>query len=179
MDFQQLLAKMVELDTPVAETAVETPVAECPADMSNVGTPVAPTVPEAAPSMSVNMNAQGLDNISDLIKLIAKADETSTELPQIPPATPELPTDLPVPADLSSMDLDDDSEKKDEWANEPDEEVSDVDNILIKGNDLHKSKKTFPKVAGGDNPMAMEGEELRAWVKNELSQRLAEIKGAE
>ena len=176
MDLQQLLAKMAELDSPVAEApevkeepTVEDTVAECPPDMS---APVAtPATPE--PSMSVNMNAQGLNNIADLIKLIAKAEEEADLPAGI--STPVMP---PMGAPLPTLDMADD-DKKDEWSNEPDEVVGDVDDVVIKGNDLHKSKRTYPKVAGGDNPMAMEGEELRVWVKNQLAQRLAEFKGAE
>lgn len=74
MDFQQLLAKMQELDQPQVEAApvVEQPVTECP--------PAGPTgmehsSPEVSPpSMSVNLNAQGLDNIGDILKLIAKVN---------------------------------------------------------------------------------------------------------
>jgi hypothetical protein len=76
MNFQELLAKMAQLDQPMAETAevvAEAPVTECPAEM----TPAAPIAPE--PSLSVNLNAQGLNNIADLIKLIAKAEEGSEE----------------------------------------------------------------------------------------------------
>lgn len=191
MDFQQLLAKMAELDTPVAETAVETPVteepvAECPPDMS---APAAPAV-EPSPSMSVNLNAQGLNNIADLIKLIAQAEEgaeadplaaiapqpVATELPAELPA-PDLPAELPAPEELSDIDSDD--EQKDEWANEPEEETKDADYMLNKlAGGINRPKTMYQhSYRQGDNPMAMEGEELRTWVKNELAQRLAEVKG--
>ena len=45
---------------------------------------------------------------------------------------------------------------------------------------MHKQKDTFPKVAGGDNPMqrVKEGGDLRAQIRAELLQRLSEAKGA-
>jgi hypothetical protein len=48
------------------------------------------------------------------------------------------------------------------------------------GNDMHKQKGTYPKVAGGDNPMqrVKEGGDLRAQIRAELLQRLSEAKGA-
>jgi hypothetical protein len=55
--------------------------------------------------------------------------------------------------------------------------------MLDKGNDLHKQKKSFSgKPYRGDNPMAAGAyeskEQLRAGIRAELMQRLAEAKGA-
>jgi hypothetical protein len=38
--------------------------------------------------------------------------------------------------------------------NSPDETVLDFDTAIPAGSDLHMAKGTYPKVAGGDNPMA-------------------------
>ena len=75
----------------------------------------------------------------------------------------------------------DDEKKKEAWANEPDERERSVDymnNQLAGG--MNKPKDTFPKVADGDNPMqrVKEGGDLRAQIRAELLQRLAEAKGA-
>ena len=199
MDFQQLLARMQELDQPVPEAQEaqeqpveeaplldEEPVEECPADTATLGTP-ATTTPE--PTMSVNLNAQGLDEIGELMKLIAKVN------PDMPaPAAPSLPAPMPtLPAidgddkpslpmiDLDKDDEGDDDEKK-EWANEPDEDVKDVDYMVNKlAGGMNRPKGTHPKVAGGDNPMqrVKESEDVRAAIRAELAQRLAEIKGAQ
>jgi hypothetical protein len=80
-----------------------------------------------------------------------------------------------------SDDEEDDEKKKEAWANEPDERVRSVDymnNQLAGG--MNKPKDTFPKVADGDNPMqrVKEGGDLRAQIRAELLQRLAEAKGA-
>jgi predicted house-cleaning noncanonical NTP pyrophosphatase (MazG superfamily) len=53
------------------------------------------------------------------------------------------------------------------WDNEPEEVILPPDSS--EGNDLHKIKKTYPKVNGGDNPMALEN------VKNKLRQQFADF----
>lgn len=99
MDFHQLLAKMQELDQPQVEAApvVEQPVTECPPE-GPMG--MNPSTPETSPpSMSINMNAQGMDNISDILKLIAKvnpdteapADASLPSLGAMPSLTPPGP----------------------------------------------------------------------------------------
>lgn len=91
MDFHQLLAKMQELDQPQVEAApvVEQPVTECPPE-GPLG--MDHSTPETSPpSMSVNLNAQGLDNISDILKLIAKVNPDA-----------EKPADASIPS-LSAM----------------------------------------------------------------------------
>lgn len=196
MDFQQLLAKMAQLDQPVAEAAEV--VAECPQDLSNVGTPIAAPV-EPSPSMSVNLNAQGLNNIADLIKLIAKAEEGEIETPEMPALAIDAPGmtlsgDEEGPEALPNMDLDNtdgeegpelddqdsEEEPKDEWANSPDPELDTVDTMVNKlAGGPNEPKQMFKhSYKQGDNPMAMKEGDLRAQIKAELAQRLAEAKGA-
>lgn len=53
-----------------------------------------------------------------------------------------------------------------EWDNEPEEEYAPYSDMVRGGTDLNKSKKSYPKVAGGDNPMALKDkikEELTAY----------------
>jgi hypothetical protein len=77
--------------------------------------------------------------------------------------------------DDHEMDDEDEEDKKEAYANEPDETEYEMDKTVFGGNDLHKEKKTYPKVAGGDNPMQkMESGDLRAQIRAELMQRLAE-----
>lgn len=82
-------------------------------------------------------------------------------------------------------DMDDhDSERrsKDEaYMNEPDESERSIDymnNKLAGG--MNRPKDTFPKVSDADNPMkkVREDNDLRAQIRAELQQRLAEAKGA-
>ena len=48
------------------------------------------------------------------------------------------------------------TEASGDYANEPDEQYSDLSAVIPDGDDLHKKKKTHPATAGGDNPMAVE-----------------------
>jgi hypothetical protein len=61
--------------------------------------------------------------------------------------------------------------------NDSEPEIMDIDAATPNGNDLNRPKKTFPKVAGGDNPMQkMESTDLRAQIRAELQRRLNEAK---
>lgn len=218
---------MQQLDKPAAEAA---PLEACGDPVPPMGMP--PKANEPAPSMSVNLNAQGLDNIEELMKLIMKVnpDMDKPDMPPLPtmgmepgiasikPSLPPLKMlpDLDKEGDHPEPDADnfggpsdndadnepmgkmdiikigdkddetgDDKEKKgkeEEYANEPDEKYKDADymnNQLAGG--MNRPKGTFPKVADGDNPMQkkqFEGTDLRAQIRAELLQRLAEAKGA-
>ena len=79
MDFNQLMARMRELDQPAqAQVQEATPVGECGDPMMGqsstgmMGNQMPP--PPAHPSMSVNLNAQGMDNIESLMKLMTKVN---------------------------------------------------------------------------------------------------------
>jgi hypothetical protein len=218
MNFEKLLAKMVELDRPVGEAQVQ----ECP---QMDAAPIQPSpIPEVAPpSMSVNLNAQGLDNIEQILKLITKVNPdmapkdaslpaltapagiASIASPEIPPLKmlpdfdkeePEDSMDKPNDDKMNVIKISgeddeddnkidvfpgDDEENKEEYENEPNTEYKDADymnNKLAGG--MNRPKGTFPKVAGGDNPMQkkqFESGDLRAQIRAELLQRLAEAKG--
>jgi hypothetical protein len=222
MNFNDLMAKMRELDQPVPET-IQAPVEACgdmpPAPMEMDSKPDTPP-----PSMSVNINAQGMDDIGELMKLLTKvnpdminqkdapASPMSIE-PSITSIAPSLPPLKMLPdldADNDDMpggekdieikgldrdgdgdhDMDDhDMEKKDKdeafgnslGDSEPD--YKDISANLPNGNDLNRPKKSFSgKPYRGDNPMAAGAyeskETLRANIRAELLQRLAEAKGA-
>jgi hypothetical protein len=237
MDFQQLLAKMVELDRPTTET-VAAPTAgvdEC--GPMGMNPPMADqTPPPAHPSMSVNLNAQGMDNIESLMKLMTKVNPDMINQPQggmppMPSLTPPGPSISSI-GDLGNLDAgplkmlpdmdsdnddmpggekdhmepdgdegpeikgldqdgdgdhdmdDHDMEKKDKeeaFANSLDDsepETMDMDAAIRDGDDLHKKKSMHKAAAGGDNPMRAESGDLRAQIRAELLQRLAEAKGA-
>lgn len=79
--------------------------------------------------------------------------------------------------DDHDMEKDDEEDKQEAYVNEPNETEFDIDKVIFGGTDLHKEKKTYPKVAGGDNPMQkMESGDLRAQIRAELLHRLAEAK---
>jgi hypothetical protein len=231
MNFNELMAKMRELDAPATTTEVVADVTDegCGAmPMSNpsMNEPDAPP-----PRMSINLNAQGMENIEDLMKLVTKVnpdmDKPAIDMPSLPPM-PSI-TSLPPLKMLPDMDKDpvakiggpgpdmmnkpddgDDgvSRKQGDLDNDGDHDMDDhdlekkkdkdeafgnslgdsepevkgVDDVLMKGNDFHKPKKSFSgKPYRGDNPMAAgayESTDLRAQIRAELQQRLSEVKGA-
>ncbi len=243
MDFQQLLAKMVELDRPSNQNTAEA----CGDPMPPMGMtpPVNDQPPPAHPSLSINLNAQGMDHIEQIMKLVAKVNPEmqKPEMPPLPSLSPE-PSIMSIkPQGLGNLDagplkmlpdLDkepegdhaepdadnfggpsdndadnkvdiiqksmgdndgdgdhdmddhdiekkDDKEKKDEWANgltgHDDVDYKGMDAAVPNGNDLNKPKSTFPKVAGGDNPMQKDS--FRESIRAELQRRLNEAKLSE
>jgi len=87
MNFQQLLAKMQQLDQPVAETI---PAENCGSPMPGMQSPM-DQPPPAHPSLSINLNAQGMDNIEQIMKLVAKVnpDMAKPDMPPLPSVSPE------------------------------------------------------------------------------------------
>ncbi len=247
MDFQQLLARMVELDRPATES-MDAAVAECPPAMGPAEPPMGgmqQQQPPAHPSMSVNLNAQGMDNIESLMKLMTKVNPDMINQPQggmppMPSLTPPGPSimklgnldsgplkmlpDMDAGNDkmpggemdadynkdgkldphekdhadekplLKTLDLDKDGDhdmddhgmekkkdKEEAFGNslgDSEPETMDTDAAIPNGNDLHKQKSMHRAAAGGDNPMKAESGDLRAQIRAELLQRLAEAKGA-
>jgi hypothetical protein len=245
MNFQDLLSRMRQLDTPstpVAEKSVD----ECGAMPMNNPVMSKPDTPP--PSLSINMNAQGMDDIADIMKLIAKVNPdmekpmtppmpgmgvdpiTVTAVNPLSPGLPPLkmlpdldsdhsepdadnmggPSDMDVDNmpggmdgvskaqgdqdndgdhdmddhDMEPKDKDDGDDKDDEkkeWANDPDPEFKDTDYMVNKlAGGLNRPQKMTPHgYRNGDNPLAMEGAELRAYIKAELQRNLAEVKGVE
>ena len=59
-----------------------------------------------------------------------------------------------------------------DYANSPEEDYAPYTDVIKGGTDLNRSKKSYPKVAGGDNPMALEDE-----IKEQLANLYKEYKG--
>jgi len=254
MDFQQLLAKMNELDQPAPTTdaVVEEPMVadECgdmPSSPMGMSMPKEPDAPP--PSMSINLNAQGLDNIEELMNLIKAVNKDMGQpAPSMAPSIEIEPMDKPMGLPPLKMLPDMDADNDDRPGGEPDIEIKGLDRDndgdhdmddhdmerdeedeaydqeKMKDGDMHRGgtgagdiskdgeekEETFGNSVGdsepgyqntdymvnklsgginspktmhkhsyrqGDNPMAMEGEELRAWVRSELQKKLAEAKG--
>ena len=216
---------MQELDRPATEACGDSPM---PMSMP-MGMPEKPDTPP--PTMSINLNAQGLDNIEELMKLVKSVnpdmdkpespisaisiepmDKPMGGLPplkMLPDIDSEPDTDnMPPMGDLDRDDGDDvskamgdidsdgdhdmddhDAEKKEKdeafgnSLNGSEPEYAGMDAAMPDGNDLNKPKKSFSgKPYRGDNPMAAGAyeskEQLRASIREELLQRLAEAKGA-
>jgi len=253
MDFHQLVAKMQELERSAPSDQTTEGCGMMPPAQTGTITGAPPKPETPPPSMSVNLNAQGMDNIEDMMKLFQKVN------PDMMPKVDSMPSMAPPPSIMSikpsmpplkmlpdfdsdnddkiggEMDLDkddndskdsvmkldldkddegdqpgglgasldrdgdgdhdmddhdlekdsdsdDDEEKKEAWANEPDEEVKDIDYMVNKlAGGMNKPKDTFPKVSDGDNPMQKVREDdsdLKAQIRADLRKRLAEAKGA-
>jgi hypothetical protein len=86
MDFNSLMAKMRELDQPTPTApVVEAPVEECGEPMmGNMPPSMADEPHTPPPSMSVNINAQGMDDISELMKLLTKVNPDMINQPAAP-----------------------------------------------------------------------------------------------
>lgn len=233
MNFNDLMAKMRELDQPVPET-IQAPVSDAPVEACG-DMPPAPmdmdSKPDTPPpSMSVNINAQGMDDIGELMKLLTKVNPDMINQKDAPAApmsmepsitsiAPSLPPlkmlpDLdkeepgekgPKEKEEASQDSDEDDdimthlnkelkpfddqqakdkEEKDEaFGNSVDDsepETKDVDYMVNKlAGGMNRPKGQFKhSYRAGDNPMSMPEGDLRAAIRAELLQRLAEAKGA-
>ena len=65
------------------------------------------------------------------------------------------------------------------FANEPEEKVQDIDSLLNKhSGGLNRQKKTYPKVASGDNPMAAEDKITEEELANSLRTQYESFKTA-
>ena len=166
MNFNEVYKKIATIDGVLAESSVQ----EC-GEM-----PPAPTgAPTQPMTMSVNLNAQGEEDISSLMRLLTKVNPDmmpkGAEAP-LPSVGPELtiggpgakvssPSDA-IKGDMMKLLPLDDEKEEEAYANEPDEMNAGIDAVTHDGNDLNKAKGTYPKVAGGDNPMQKVKEELAA-----------------
>jgi hypothetical protein len=137
-------------------------------------------IPSMPPvSMSVNLNAQGVENIKELLNLMNKADASRISTPMaLPIGGMEMPSaihkaeptdsvggmaqirdliskaDEEVPAEEGTMDG-----HFADATTEPDEKYADISAVIPTGNDMHSKGGEAPKVNGGGNPMQ---ETLRA-----------------
>lgn len=188
MDFKELYNRIRAIDT---DTQTSEACGDPQMDMPTPGMEKADT-PE--PTMSVNMNAQGMDNIAGMMDLFRKVNPDMSvgdkpEMPMNPMAGMDAPMiKLPIDADgidnekpdMPDMDAgnddmpggeeDKEDEKEEAWDNEPDPEYDDMDAVTSGGDDLHKRKGAYPATAGGDNPRAIESDnkDLRGKIKEGL-----------
>lgn len=145
--------------------------------------PMTPTEPEDKVSMNVTLNARG-DAVEDLIKLMGGASAPQDAPVRMPMPTPKA---LPNPHDAEMGDMkkmmkistdgpemmDDDVEE--DWDNTPEEEYSDTKTMTkdLSGG-LNREKNAYKATQDGDNPMAVEAEELTRSIKEQLLQALEE-----
>ena len=136
-----------------------------------------------AVNMSISMSGETADDVATLMKMVKDAGgkpeimapmgpkmsprddiEKSLKVMDLPPMPKEMPKGMP---DMEPG-CEDEVAKEGDWDNAPDEKYQDtayMQNDLAGG--LNRQKKSYPKVAGGDNPMALEDE-----INSELKSRL-------
>jgi hypothetical protein len=111
MNFNELMSKMRELDQPTVQP--QAPVEECGDMMGGMPPPSIPSKPDTPPpSMSVNLNAQGLDDIAELMKLMTKVNPDMINQPapmSMPPISAEpsimsIKPPMPGIGDLGNLD---------------------------------------------------------------------------
>jgi len=87
MNFNELMQKMRELDQPViqAETC-----GDSMPPMSPMSSPMSSKPDTPPPSLSINLNAQGMDNIESIMKLMTKVNPDMINQP------PSMPMSLPI-----------------------------------------------------------------------------------
>jgi hypothetical protein len=151
-----------------------------------------PAVPPPMPTIDIipgmgGDKSMGPPEMKPINKLLPDFDADNDDMPG---GEIDLPPDHDKDhAMIKTLDKDDDGdhdmddhkkEKEESWKNEPDEEYRDIGAAIHDGTDEHREKGTYPKVAGGDNPMQKfrESENLRAQIRDDLRRRLAEAKGA-
>ena len=113
---------------------------------------------------STNISTSNPSQLADILKLAGMQGGHPVAI-----GAPEAPAlEAPAPEEHGSCDVcggmhEDDEHviEGDSWDNEPDEVIHSPEEITQTGNDLHKIKKTYPKVNGGDNPMALEEAESK------------------
>ncbi len=105
------MSKMRELDQPTVQP--QAPVEECGDMMGGMPPPSIPSKPDTPPpSMSVNLNAQGLDDIAELMKLMTKVNPDMINQPapmSMPPISAEpsimsIKPPMPGIGDLGNLD---------------------------------------------------------------------------
>ena len=84
MNFNELMQKMRELDQPVVQAEA------CGDPMPPMSSPMSAKPDTPPPSLSINLNAQGMDNIESIMKLMTKVNPDMINQP------PSMPMSLPI-----------------------------------------------------------------------------------
>ena len=119
-------------------------------------------------SMNLSMNGAGANGIRDLMDILRNLDgdesgEMDLEMPGMDRGHDGMDADMPIVMKA----LGGDEAGNDEQEREPlgDEMYQGIDAVTQGGGDLNKPKQTFPKVAGGDNPMQPMAERIAHQLK--------------
>jgi len=172
MNFTDLYKKIksIEEGSQMAPPSLpEFPMEEC-GDM--MPTPMSPPKQSDNVSMSVNMNGQGPGGIRDLMSILKDISN-----PQSAESDMDSPDDLEL--DIKNMDHPHDephhgeeddvifgNDMEEEYANQPDEMYSTIDDITNSGSNDGRGDSERPKVNGGGNPYTATSEGLKRQLAN-------------
>ena len=137
-----------------------------------------------AASMNISLTGDSPQEVGDLFKVLGDKDINPAPAPSLGMRGDieksmdiikkmDGPKDgpMPMPSDMpKKLTMQDEPGDNEDYANSPDEQHQDTKYMTkdLSGG-LNKEKKTYPKVAGGDNPMALENK-----IKEELKAKFAE-----
>lgn len=136
-DFNQLMSTMRALDTGADRSLTES---ECATN------PISATTPNNQPTMNVSISAQGIDNIETMMKLFQKVN------PDMPDSSHEFSVNMGSPCGDNTAGTQMIKAETEAYSNEPEERVMGMDQVVRNGNDMNRSKRTYPRVSPGDNP---------------------------
>jgi hypothetical protein len=129
-------------------------------------------------AMNISMSGDNASEVGELLKMLKNAgmpDAAPTGAVDMPMDMPmdmpidhdhNMPDESPCGSDDSGMGdmkklaglkgpMPEEDVEEDGWDNSPDEEYKD-DDYMYQSGGIHKKKKSYPPVSGGDNPMALE-----------------------
>lgn len=179
MNFQELMKRMAELDQTITESEMQSdedcscqPAGNDDAEIDECGGMMSssPATPKQSDSvtMNVSMNGSGAGGIRDLLNVLKDIQDG--------PDQGEIDHEVDVgsgnnadsTADVSNIlmrkNIDSMADMiDDDFGNSmPGDEGPKMGGMAMSvpdGNDLHKEKGSYPKAAGGDNPMKLKGEQ--------------------
>jgi hypothetical protein len=158
MDFHALLAKMKQIDQAPAAPIDQT-TEGCGMMPTSMPPPSKPETPP--PSMSVNLNAQGMDNIESMMKLFQKVNPDMMPKVSPAPALTTIPSISPVKPEIPALKMlpDFDADNDNKVGGEMDIEIEPMDKSkgpvdLPKDHDKdHDMIKTLDRDGDGDHDM--------------------------
>lgn len=144
------------------KSLTESAIAECGGDMP----PAVPAQQGNPVTASITLNASGVDNVMDLMKLLKDAGVSQV----IEPTEPSMGMRADIEKFRSAVDAPA-MPQESEWVNEPGEEYS-GHNLLTKdlSGGLNGPKKMHKPAAAGDNPMAVAEKEASPELINQVQQ---------
>ena len=182
MNFQQIIGKIADIDKPIQQLKeqqvatvvksdmdlnsfkklsglVEDQVEGCGMTPSPMGMPSR----EEPVTMNVTMNARGGESIRDLLDILTGKMAGGDDSVEGPKGV------IVAPGGMGDVDIDE------KYANEPEEEINPMTDVIPTGDDLASKGREAPKVNGGGNPFAVNEFDQSAF-KQQLKNLYQEVK---